>query len=403
MKKKLILFTEVYFPTGNALVPILYRLLKNFDCSEKTILCKKEKNDINFPKYLNKDEEKIQIKEIIYSKIKISNNKILNKLFDKIIKNLINIKYNFCYLLMLRKKYDYIITSTMPRGYHKYGFIYKLFYPKSKWVAFFSDPYSNSPFERFNYSLKRDYLYIIRAIYKYYCKILYEINKYFLRIEEKLVFKYADKIIYVSEAQKKFCYKIEDENNKAIVIPFYYLSEWKKEIVKNTKIKNILKKNVIKFIHPGNIYGNRKPDEFFKALFKFKEKIHFYNCGNFDEELLKKYELEDTITSLGNIKYEVLLENINEADFMIVIDSFFENIKNPYMPSKVVDAMYFNKPIIAITNKGTELDIFCKKTGNLSIENNKEEIEKKLYELLNGKIEIKPDYSMFCDLKFRII
>lgn len=403
--KKMILFTEEYFPKDGPIPQILYKIIKNLPTNKNYIFSKRIKNTSVFLDYLivNNDEIKIFINEILYKKSFFKKRKIISKVLDILLEKYSNLKYNIHFLCNLNKKYDIVMTSSMSRGYHKYGALYKIFYPNVKWIAFFSDPYSNSPFDEYSSKIKKDNIYILKKIYKIFLKLNFQIMKYFYKLEENIVFKYADKIIYVSEAQKEFCYKGKDEKNQIIIFPFYYLSEWKNKIEKNIRVRNRYNKNRINFIHPGNIYGNRKPDEFFKALKYFENKIHYYNCGYFDTSLITEYSLKEVITSFGSVNYEILLENIKEADYVIVIDSFFKDIKNPYMPSKVVDAMYFNKPIIAITDENTELDKFCKITGNISIRNNVEIIRIKLAELITEDFKVKPDYSMYCDLKFDII
>lgn len=402
MGKKIFIFTEQFLPTAGTIGAIIYRILKNIEFENCKVFNKTKINEIKLPEWLFKSSSKIEIESV---NINSADNKniLLNIFFQKISRLRFNIKYNLKFISILLKKADVVITSTMPPGYHKYGYIYKIIYPKTKWIAFFSDPYSNSPFELFGNEVKKDKLYLFRKIYRFMAKKENSFQKKLLKIEEKLVFKYADKIIYVSEAQRKFCYKGESQEEQTLIFPFYYLDDWKRKIEKNIKSKQNYNKKFINIVHPGNIYGNRKPDEFFKALKKFEEKIHYYNCGIFDKELIKKYKLENTVVSLGHINYEILLENIREADYVIVIDSFFKSIENPYMPSKVVDAMYFDKPIIAITNKGTELDKFCKITGNISIENNSKEIENVLTKILEKQIVIKPQYNMFCDINIDII
>ncbi|MGL5459122.1 MAG: glycosyltransferase [Cetobacterium sp.] len=383
--------TGIYLPIANPIGPIVYRILKNINVNSYEIISTRKKGAC-FPKWLVKNNSEM-IEQLKYENIF---EKIKNKLLEKI-------KFAYHLVKNLRVNYEVILSITMPEGYHKFAYIYKILHPKVKWIAFFSDPYSNSPFQNYNYKIIKNRFYLFNLIKRECSKIIWEIKKKLFLLEEKIVFKYADKIIYVSETQREFCYKKRDKKEKTMVIPFYYLSEWKEKINQHIAQKNNYNKNLINLIHPGNIYGNRKVDEFLKALENFEGKIHCYNCGEFDKSLLKEYKIENTVTSLGFVNYETLLENIKEANYIIIIDSFFENIKNPYMPSKVVDAMYFDKPIIAITDEGSELDKFCKITGNLSIKNNKELIQEKLMQLINNELKIKPNYSMYCDLIFDII
>lgn len=381
MKKRLLVISNKFLPTAEQIGPILYRIIKNIQAEKTLVLTNENPLDKKYPSWLfNKDNDTIEIKSKI---LKTGSDLGKNGIIKKIITAFYLLRFKSFLLINLFKEmkndnYNILLTSVMAPNFHWFGVIVKILWPSKIWIAFFSDPYSNTPFE--------------------------EVKKNNLRkLEEKLTFKFADKIIYVSEAQKEFCYKNKGEDKKAVIFPFYYLSEWKKSIIENTtKDKNINNKK-INLIHPGNVYGNRNIEEFLKILKKLKKDIKFYNCGNFDKSLIKKFDLEETVISLGYLDYEILLEKINTSDYIIVVDSFFKDIKNPYMPSKVVDAMYFNKPIIAITDEDTELDRFCKITKNLSLRNNSEIIEEKMKEIISGKTHIIPDYTMYCDLNIKII
>ncbi len=380
--KKLFVMSGIYYPNSDTITAILYKYLLNIKSDEIFVITTKSKTDYVLPKWLKFDEKNIIIKYINYKSWTLEKN-IIIKIFLKIsaiLKIFFFNTINFIQRIFL-KKYDIILTFTMPPKYHWYGIIAKIIKKdKIKWIACFSDPYSNSPFNTRN-----------------------KLVNYIDSIEEKLTFKYADKIIYISDAQRDFCYKGTNKKEQTLVIPFYFLSQWKKAIEKNIKVQNIYDKNKINFLHAGNIYGNRKIDEFLIALKKYESNINLNMCGKFEVGICEKYKVEKAIKNYGTLDYEKMLEHVKECDYFLVVDSFFEKIKNPYMPSKVVDAMYFNKPIIAITNKGTELDKFCELTGNISVENNSVEIENILKKIVQKKLEINPDYSKYEDLKFDVL
>lgn len=377
--KKMLIISKIYFPQADPITSIVYRYLENMNYKKKIVISKILKEDSKIPLWLIQDLKNEQ-------NISVSTNfNLKNKQFRKVILFWLFIKFYIVVTYYFIKKivfgdYNAIFTCSMPGNCHWFGALGKIF--NKRWIAFFSDPYSNSPFE----SEKN-----LKSI------------KFKLRcLEEKLAFRYADKIIYVSEAQRKFCYKGNKIEKQTIIIPFYYLSEWKKKINENIKFSGLYDKKKVNIIHAGNIYGNRNPKELFKALEKANNNILLHNCGRLDEKIIEENKIEKKIKKHGHLDYENMLKHVNEADYFLVLDSFFKKISNPYMPSKVVDAMYFNKPIIAITEEGTELAKFCEVTKNVWVKNNEKDILEVLNKISEGLLIINPNYNMYKDLKFDI-
>ena len=90
---------------------------------------------------------------------------------------------------------------------------------------------------------------------------------------EKLVQKYADKVIYICEEERDFCinnYPNKDELlAKSMIIPLNYVDSWN---LYNNLIVNENKKHDGKMVcsHFGRVYGLRKLDNFLLALKKMK-------------------------------------------------------------------------------------------------------------------------------------
>ncbi|EJS1797765.1 hypothetical protein NW672_004616, partial [Escherichia coli] len=177
------------------------------------------------------------------------------------------------------------------------------------------------------------------------------------------------------------------------------LSNWKEKILNYDKIKEKRNEQRLLIMHAGSIYGNRDASKFIDALSDHESTIIFKNFGVVNQKI--QYSSANIVIT-SPLPYDDMMVNLKKADYILIIDSFFKDIKNPYMPSKVVDAMYLHKPIIGITESNSELDFFLRKTGNISIPNDRKIISSVLSNL---KQNSKCDFSMYADLnlsdKFR--
>ncbi|MFU9077444.1 hypothetical protein ACNART_14580 [Proteus sp. LHD240705] len=292
----------------------------------------------------------------------------------------------FSLILNIRNKIKknekiYIVTHTNPLYSHWLGIVLKVIFHKNIiWISSFTDPYAKSPFEK---------------------KKLKTIGKLIRVIEQKITLTICNKIIFVSDLMCQYiCDKNKTAKEKSIIIPFYYNECWKAEIKNHINSSN--SNNRIKIIHTGNIYGNRDASLFFKALSYFENEIDFINFGKINN-LPSDILLPSNITINDAIPYESVLKEIHQADYILVIDSFFKDIQNPYIPSKIVDAMYLDKKIIGITDKGTELYKFLLKTENITIENKFQLIYEELGKITKQYSYKTKDYSQYSDNKISYI
>lgn len=306
------------------------------------------------------------------------------------VKRIDTTKYNkfiiyakFIYTLILNisseiKKNDrvYIVTHTNPLYCHWFGLIIKiLFFRRIKWIASFTDPYVRSPFTG-------------------YAKFTF--GSFIRGVEQSLVFRFSEKMIFVTEAMRNYnCGNNRRVISKSIVIPFFYLREWELKIRGVTKPS--LNDNRVVIIHAGAVYGNRDISKFLSSVSKYNNSIFFQNIGH----VKGRFEnISCNVKISDSLPYDEMLFNLKQADYVLIIDSFFSDMKNPYMPSKVVDAMLLDKPIIGITEADTELDIFLRKTGNISIPNDERVIDELLSTLTKNKH--KTDYSSYVDSNIKL-
>lgn len=374
-----------FFPSADTIAPVLYRYMQNIPFTQATVLSKSFDKESMFPEWLTDSIAKqMQLNPLHYPATNSAPTPWIIGLVTRISRMIYFQLRNLQQIFSGR--YDILLTNTLPPYMHWYGIIAKFFLrDKIFWVSSFSDPYSNSPYEGSGN----------------------KIQKWIRRVEERIVFKLADRIIYLSETQREFCYKGKSKDQQTLVIPVYFLSDWQEKIRNNIRFKGLYQrdnKNKHILVHTGNIYGNRRPQELFRALKNFTgDVVQLHNCGKMDERLIDEHGVGNMVVSHGHVDYEQMLEFVNESDYFVVLDSFFDHTKNPYMPSKVVDAMYFDKPIIAITDKDTELHKFCQITGNVSVENEAKKIAQIFQRIISKELAIVPDYTMYKDLRFQIV
>lgn len=352
--KSVVIIARDSVPVMNPAGIIAYRyaeMLSNYGCN------------VTLLSFFSNDENLIP-NEYINENIKIKSFHIKNK-FDIII----HLKCFFfllkCFLL---GRLDILITHTNPLYTHWYGIILKFItFGTVRWMASFTDPYSNSLFE--NRKLK-------------------SLGKKIRIIEEFFVKKCSNNMVFVTNSMRDFMLKgNEGCLNKSIVIPFFYLNSWKNKF-DSIDYSSV---NKINFIHAGAIYGNRNASNVLES-FKIVDGYELDIYG--DVKNLDVNHYRECISFFGSIKYIDLIEKMKSYKYVLIIDSFFDGNENPYMPSKVIEAMYCNKKILGVTEPGTELDLFLKKTNNISVANDVNAIVNAIYALDYNN---EPDYSNFSD------
>lgn len=286
--------------------------------------------------------------------------------------NIFKYCYVFIYIFIKFILCDYktLFTHTNPLYTHFYGILLKVCtFGKVRWIASFTDPYSNSPFERRGFI---SFGVVVR------------------KIEQKIVLKLSDYMVFVTNTMKDYILNKNDVfSQKSLVIPFFYLDDLKDKIIINHMKSDIKKIDIINLIHPGSIYGNRTAEHLFNAIraLSFIKLSIYGNVNNYEGDM------PSNVVIKPSVDYDQLILEISKNDYVLIVDSFFDEIDNPYMPSKVIDAMYLDKPIIGVTDVGTELDVFLRKTNNSSTINDTDEIIKMMWNL-DAK---KADYSFFSE------
>lgn len=249
--------------------------------------------------------------------------------------------------------YDAIYTSSVPGITHICGKIIKEKYPSVKWIASFSDPIKGSPYKKDPDLKNRSIFYNIAF---HVGSFIYMNDKY-----EEAAINNANELVFICEEQRDFTinqYPNKEELLKKCKIePLTYIPEWSmyKELINAPKINNKPKVAV----HLGRLYGLRKIDNFLEALRQLKEKdselskkIIFHQYSEIQPNDLKKikdYNLEDVFVVHPKVSYDESLEIMKKADILILFDTIMHNEPiQPYLPSKIIEYMLLNKPILGV-------------------------------------------------------
>ena len=236
------------------------------------------------------------------------------------------------------EKYDDIITWSQWHSIHLAALKIKKSFPTLPWIAHLSDPWADNPF-----------------LFKY---VGYRtIQKPF----EKKVIKNADAINFTTNLTRMMVMKKYPNNliNKTYVTPHSYdLSLYKSKKKDNS--------DKIKITYFGNFYGPRNPLKFLKALEQLnKSNSNFFK--NITFEFIgkwvgnEKWKLNNLNLPKGLIKiekpisYMESLKRMQDSDMLLILDAPFKI--SVFFPSKLVDYIGANKPILAITPEGSCAEI----------------------------------------------
>ncbi len=240
-----------------------------------------------------------------------------------------NAAFRKCDLLAASTKYDAFISFAQPWTDHLAGlqFAENNHLP---WVAHFSDPWADSPF------------LLNSRFVKNTC----------LDIEEAVIGR-ADAVIFVTQQTSDLVMKKypQEWQKKVHVIPHGF--EPDDASFTSEKEASI----PLEFVYTGNFYGHRKPDSLLEAAQKlaaepaYKGTFKISFVGPISEEYRQKVQhmgLSDTVLFEGPVSFSASQDFCRKADVLLVIDAPSEST-SVFLPSKLVDYLAFNKPILGLT------------------------------------------------------
>lgn len=307
------------------------------------------------------------------------------------------------------KKYDFIMTRSMPPESLRIGLEIKRKYPQIKWIASFADPIGKNPYELKAYildnpkifkSLKRLIIYhpqkIIPFLKYYPGKELTLLSK--LLHLENTAFSIADLYIFPSMDQCLYMlgmHRFENQKNKCLIIPHSFDKE-----LYPVPVSPQNKQLSLTYI--GYADNLRSPKNLIKAVNLIREfneplleKFHLNFIGNIPEDIknmVYAYFLQDTITISSAVPYIQSLDIMQEADWLIHIDAQFSFIPNGsiFFASKIADYIGANKPILGLTTSNSTAAKIINSVGGINASSeNPIEIAKQIIKIIcDGKITL---------------
>ncbi len=288
----------------------------------------------------------------------------------------------------LHKKYDCMMSRSMPVISHIPAIIVKFFYPQIKWIASISDPIYNNPYRK---------LKTIKS------KIISKIEDYI----EQEVYKKADRLVFTNEYMMRYILqgKYEKYRPKAEIIGFGYDSSIIPK--RNNEIDELImqvheERHAKMIAHVGALFGDRNAKIFLDGYKRYLEEsnenvipveVLFLGAtkGNLLEQI-KKAQLEQYIHVINTVPYEESLFCMGIVDGLFLIDAEFEHI-NPsiFLPSKVYDYINAKKTIILFGRERGPVPDLLAGTGASSFEYSIEGVKNGLVQFTGSITE--PEYK----------
>jgi len=247
------------------------------------------------------------------------------------------------FMRMNRDQTDILVTFSHPLTDHLIGLETKRRY-RLPWIAHFSDPWVDNPFNRYDP--------LTRAVN--------------LSLERK-VLESADRLVFTSEETVDLVMAKYPKGwkDKARVLPHSFDPG-----LYPTPLKNSNSKLMIRYV--GNFYGRRTPRPLFRALHRLLsfgtdclENVCFELIGYMGRFTLKDSDLkvfpEGLVTIKTLVNYRESLALMVQADGLIVIDAPAE--KSIFLPSKLIDYTGSGRPILGLTPQGASATLIGRLGG----------------------------------------
>jgi glycosyltransferase involved in cell wall biosynthesis len=249
-----------------------------------------------------------------------------------------NAAFRKCDLLASSQKYDAFVSFAQPWTDHLVGLQVKE-QSHLPWVVHFSDPWADSPYIHASEWVK---------------------NK---RLEmEKAVVESADAVIFVSRQTADLVMQKYPDGwrSKTHIIPHGF------EPLELTATAPKDANQPVEFVYSGNFYGPRTPQTLLEAALHLIKEQKYQNSFRIRfvgpvSPIIRKTALEMGLTGVvqfeGAVPFSKSQEFCEKADVLLVIDAPSES-SSVFLPSKLIDYLAFNKPILGITPlRGSSADL----------------------------------------------
>jgi glycosyltransferase involved in cell wall biosynthesis len=274
------------------------------------------------------------------------------------------------------QRYDAVITCSQPHANHLLGLHLK----KSTglpWVAYFGDPWSRNPYAHFANP---------------------RIADYHRRLEAE-VLETADRVLFTSEEMLRLAEENHAETlrGKAGVLPHSFVPEWYGPAHDRSRDSGL-----IRVLHTGHFYGPRSPAPLLRALSRLQRRrdltgrLQIDSYGSFppdDRETLVKERLDQVFRIHSVIPYLDSLALMRRHDVLLLVDAkLTQTAESVFLPSKLVDYLGSETPVMAVTPvPGSTARVVAETGGVVCDIENEEAIEEALIRLLETGSLPSPD------------
>ncbi len=234
-----------------------------------------------------------------------------------------------------RRQADVLVTVSKYDSSHVAGLLIKRLHPELRWVTVFSDPWLE--LERFGYI--------------HYTRMTRPVNA---RLEAAVLAACDAACFTCEETRTLFTRRYPDLAPRSHIVSQCYDPELFMGSAARTPIEP--RKLVVRYL--GDLYSRRSPITLLRAINQVEKRVpaaasswRFEIVGKFacDDALDCQRELEQTrsVVFVKPVGYRDSLALMAEADVLLVIDAPAD--ASPFLPSKLVEYLGANRPIVALT------------------------------------------------------
>ena len=252
-----------------------------------------------------------------------------------------------------QRKYDIIYSRSIPFSSHLVAYKLKKAF-NLPWIAHFSDPWTDSLYINYKWNSTRTK------------NLTWEGN----------VVEYADRLVFTSEEtacliMKKYPPELM---KKVSILPHSFDSVLSRKFNSNFFPSKEGKK-IISYI--GNFYGKRTPEDLFVAVADalqecpdLSENLRIDLYGRLPSKfknVLLHSDINHIIKYYGEVTYMESLDKMAQSDVLLSIDA--PSDESVFLPSKIIEYISYNKPIIAITAAKGTVSRLLRPNGHIIIPN----------------------------------
>ena len=266
---------------------------------------------------------------------------------------------------------DLLVTLGKHDSAHVVGLLVHRKFPQIPWVAVFSDPWVD--LEQFGYI-------------QFKSGTVRWIN---MRLEAAVVSSVDRLIVTSEETRALFAARYPAEvASKIHAVPSSY--DQRLFQLSSTGFPRLDNKLIIRYL--GDFYGPRSPKPLLEALRSLWE-IDPACANSIQIELIGRFRPDDAddcrelmrhldnVHLLDDVEYLQALKLMVDSDVLLVIDAPAK--VSPFLPSKLVEYIGANRPILGLTSPGPSRTLIERANGLVADVRNREEIVKVLIELCN--------------------